>query len=215
MVGVLYSDTAARVVSFIPGEPPGTAIKIPLQSDPVSLMPGAIVVQSRAGGVYRFDLADGSTRKIADGTLVALAGDRVASMTCDDALTCHIGLGPLGKRPQHQVAVPDFFNSYYWQGGNALSPTRDLMAYETNVNGGLAVSVLDLDTGPVVLTARVSTGGQGYPSPLVWSPDGRWLFWVDDGHVKAWSPDRGGDPIELANTEAGSAQMIAASYAAA
>ena len=214
VIGVRYSSTTAQVVSFIPGGARGPTIELPPQSDPVGLVPGAIVLQSRAGGVYRFDLADSSTRQIADGTLVAINGDRVASMTCDDTLKCRIGLGPLGKRPQHQVAVPDAFNSYYAQGGNALSPTRDLVAYETNSNGRIAVAVLDLDTGSVVLSTGVSTGPQGYFSPLVWSPDGRWLFWVDLGKVMAWSPDRGGDPIEFANADAGSAQVIAAAYAA-
>jgi hypothetical protein len=214
VIGVRYSTTAVQLVTFIPGGTRGPTIDLPPQSDPVSLVPGAIVLQSRAGGVYRFDLADSSTRKIADGTMVAIRGDRVASMTCDDTLKCRIGLGPLGKRPQHQVDVPDPFNSYSAQGGNALSPTRDLMAYETNVNGRLAVGVLDLDTGSVVLSTGVSTGPQGFFSPLVWSPDGRWLFWVDLGKVMAWSPDRGGDPIEFSNTDAGSAQVIAAAYSA-
>jgi hypothetical protein len=212
MIGVSYSETATEVVSFIPGDPRGPSIKLPPQGDPVSLVPGAIVLQSRAGGVYRFDLADGSTRKIADGTLVAINGDRVASMTCDNTLQCRIGVGPLGQRPQHQVAVPEPFSGYYGFGGNSLSPTRDLMAYLTNAEGRFQVAVLDLDTGSVVLSAGMSTGPQGNP-PLVWSPDGRWLFWADLGKVMAWSPERGGDPIEFANAEAGSAEMIAAAYA--
>ncbi len=215
IIGVSYSEAAARVVSFLPSGEPGPPIDLPPQSDPVSLVPGGLVLQSRAGGVYRFDLADGSTSKIADGTMVAIAGDRVASMTCDDTLKCSIGLGPLGKRPQHQVAVPDSFSWYFAQGGNALSPTRDLMAYETSVQGRIVVAVIDLDTGSVVLSVNVSTGQQGSNSPLVWSPDGRWLFWVDVGKVKAWSPDRGGDPMEFANSDAGSALVIAASYPAA
>jgi hypothetical protein len=209
VIGVSYTDTAAEARSFTPGGSSGPTIKLPPGSDPVSLVPGAIVLQARTGGVYRFDLAGGATRKIADGTLVAVAGDRVASMTCDDTLKCSIGLGPLGKRPQHQVAVPDPFNSYYGQGGNALSPTRDLVAYETSVQGRLAVAVLDLDTGSVVLSTALSTG-QNSLLPFVWSADGRWLFWVDLGKVMAWSPDRGGNPIEFANTDAGSAQVIAA-----
>ena len=147
--------------------------------------------------------------------MVAIDGERVASMTCDDTLKCSIGLGPLGKRPQHQVAVPDSFSWYFAQGGNELSPTRDLMAYETSVQGRIVVAVMDLDTGSVVLSVDVSTGPQGGYSPLVWSPDGRWLFWVDVGKIKAWSPDRGGDPVEFANSDAGSALVIAATYAAA
>jgi hypothetical protein len=210
VIGVSYTDTAAQAQSFTPGGSPGPTIKLPPGSDPVSLVPGAIVLQARTGGVYRFDLAGGGTRKIADGTLIAIAGDRVASMTCDDTLKCSIGLGPLGKRPQHQVAVPDPFNSWYGQGGNALSPTRDLVAYETNVQGRLAIGVLDLDTGSVVLSTPQSTGQQNFLVPLVWSPDGRWLFWVDLGKVMAWSADRGGNPIEFANADAGSAQIIAA-----
>jgi hypothetical protein len=203
------------VVSFLPSGERGPAINLPPQSDPVSLVPGGLVLQSRAGGVYRFDLADSSTRKIADGTLVAIDGDRVASMTCDDTLKCSIGLGPLGKHPQHQVAVPDAFSWYFAQGGDALAPTRDLIAYETSVQGRYVVAVLDLDTGSVLLSVNVSTSPQGGSiSPLVWSPDGRWLFWVDVGKVMAWSPDRGGDPIEFANSDAGSALVIAASYAA-
>ena len=213
VIGVSYSETAAEVVSFIPGEPRGPAIKLPSQGDPISLVPGAIVLQSRAGGVYRFDLADGKTRKIAEGTLVAINGDRVASMTCDNTLQCQIGVGPVGQRPQHQVAVPEPFAGYYGFGGNSLSPSSDLMAYLTNANGRFEVAVLDLDTGSVVLSAGMSSGPQGN-SPLIWSPDGRWLFWTDLGKVMAWSPERGGDPIEFANAGAGSAEMIAAAYAA-
>ncbi|MEP6660704.1 MAG: hypothetical protein ABJD24_12370 [Acidimicrobiales bacterium] len=215
VIGVSYSEAAARVVSFLPSGERGPAINLPPQSDPVSLVPGGIVLQARAGGVYRFDLADGSTSKIADGIFVAIAGDRVASMTCDDTLKCSIGLGPLGKRPQHQVAVPEPFSWYFAQGGDVLSPTRDLIAYETNVQGRYVVAVLDLDTGSVLLSVNVSTGPQGSISPLVWSPDGRWLFWVDVGKVKAWSPDGGGDPVEFANSDAGAALVIAASYVAA
>jgi sugar lactone lactonase YvrE len=97
--------------------------------------------------------------------------------------------------------------------GNALSPTRDLLAYVSATQGALKNVVLDLDTGNVVLSVSMSTPTGGPPS-LVWSADGRWLFWVDRGKVMAWSPDRGGDPIEFANAHAGSAQTIAAGYSA-
>jgi hypothetical protein len=46
----------------------------------------------------------------------------------------------------------------------------------------------------------------------VWSADGRWLFWVNNGHVNAWSPDRGGDPIDFATDQADSAELIAVGY---
>jgi hypothetical protein len=218
ILAVSYFDTGTELVSIIPGGPREPTVALPAGSDPVAVVPGAVLLQSRAGGVYVFDVASGGVRKVAEGAFIALKGERLASLACDDSMKCHISVGPLGGRPQHQVPVdPQGFNLayayFYGQSLNALSPTRDLLAYTTQTQRGPTNVVLDLATGKVVLSVTLSTGGSG-PAPFVWSADGRWLFWVDRGKVMAWSPDRGGDPVEFANAEAGSAQMIAAGYSA-
>jgi hypothetical protein len=208
VIGVRYDAHETNLVIFAPGDLPDPSIRVPAQSDPAALLANSIVLQARAGGVYRLDLGSGDVHKIADGIFVAAEGNRIASMTCDAALQCRIGIGPMGGRPTHNDAVaPDAYGNFGL--GGALSPTRDLLALQMNVSGRQSAVVLDLDTGIVVLDTQISSGSQAF-SPFVWSADGRWLFWVDVGQVRAWSPDRGGEPIAFANAQAGSADLIAA-----
>ena len=213
LIGLSYDNTGGQLVSLVPGGPRDALIALPEQSDLVGLRPGAVLLQSRTGGVYRLDVVTGSAAKIADGAFVAAAGNRIASVTCDDALSCRIGIGAFGEQPDHQIAaVPGLAaEGFYYGGGPALSPTRDLVAYGTAFEGlPTVVVVLDLDTGTTVLTRELFPGPVG--PQFVWSADGRWLFWVNNGHVNAWSPDRGGDPIDFATDHAGSAELIAAGY---
>lgn len=211
LVGVSYAENELHARAFIPGAVGDAAMTLPSQSEPVAMLPGGIVLQAASGGVYRFDLASGVSSKIADGLFVAAQGDRVVSMVCDD-VTCHVGVAPLGGRPSHEAAIaPEGLNlGKYGRGGNALAPSRNLLAYGTMAQGRPTFSVLDLDTEAVVLSGVPYSGPAA--TPFVWSADGRWLFWVESGRVKAWSPDRGGAPIEFADAEAGSADLIAAGF---
>ena len=213
LVGLSYSDTGGRVVSLIPGGALDELTALPVQTDIVGLRPGTVLLQSRAGGVYEIDAATGNAAKVAEGSFLAAAGTRIASVTCDETLSCRIGIGPFGAPPDHQVDVVPGLDAggFYYGGGPALSPTRDLVAYGTAF-GGLptVVVVLDLDTGATVLRRELFPGPVG--PQFVWSADGRWLFWVNNGHVNAWSPDRGGDPIDFATDQAGSAELIAAGF---
>lgn len=213
LVALRYSENARQVVLLTPGGSAPTNLPLPGSSDPVAVVPGGVALQSRAGGVYQVDLTNGAVHKIAEGAFVAAAGNRVASVTCDDALKCRMGIGPFGGRPTHQVAIaPDALDyGYYGLGSNALSPTRDLVAYLTSDGGRVLVEVLDLDTGDVALSVAM-TSGPGNGPPFVWSADGRWLFWTDGGQVKAWSPDRGGEPLTFANNLAASADMMTLAY---
>ena len=219
VLAVSYADTRPGLVSVVPGGPRDPTVALPAASDPVAVVPGAVLLQSRAGGVYQFDLVDSNTHKIAEGAFIAVEGNRLASLACDDSMKCKIAVGPLGGRPEHQVTVAaeEFNLTYFYFSGQdmrALSPTRDLLAYMTQTQRGLRNVVLDLASGDVLLSVTVSTTGTTPPSALVWSPDGRWLFWVDSGHVKAWSPDRGGSPLEFVHPEAGAAQVITGGYSA-
>ncbi|MEP6660703.1 MAG: hypothetical protein ABJD24_12365 [Acidimicrobiales bacterium] len=213
LIGLSYNDTGGRVVSLVPGGARDELIALPEQTDIVGLRPGTVLLQSRAGGVYEIDAATGVAAKVAEGSFLAAAGNRIASVTCDEALSCRIGIGPLGAPPDHQVDVVPGLEAggFYYGGGPALSPTRDLVAYGTAF-GGLptVVVVLDLDAGATVLRRELFPGPVG--PQFVWSPDGRWLFWVNNGHVNAWSPDRGGDPIDFATDQAGSAELIAVGF---
>lgn len=214
LVGLRYNDPIPQVELITPGTAPTTYQPLPLQSDPVAVSSsGGIVLQSRTGGVYTLDMASGQIHKIAEGAVMGVAGNRVASVTCDDALKCRIGIGPFGGRPTHQVAVASATLNfgYFGIGTNALSPTRDLVALLTSSGGPPVVEVLDLDTGDVVLSAAMTAGPSNGP-PFVWSADGKWLFWTDGGQIRAWSPDRRGEPITFANSLAASAEMIALAY---
>ena len=176
VLAVGYSETGTGLVSVIPGGPRDPTVALPAATDPVAVVPGAVLLQSCVGGVYRFDLADSSTRKIAEGAFIAVKGDRLASLACDESMKCHIAVGPLGGRPEHQVTVAaeEFNLAYYYVSGQstkALSPTCDLLAYSTQTQRGQRNVVLDLASGDVLLSVTVSTTGTTPPSALVWSPE--------------------------------------------
>ena len=213
LIGLSFNNTGGRVVSLDPGGPRVELSALPEQTDIVGLRPGSVLVQSRAGGVYEIDATTGGAAKIAEGSFLASAGKRIASVTCDEALQCKIGVGAFGAPADHQLDVVPGLDAggFYYGGGPKLSPTRDLMAYGSAFEGLPAVVVvLDLDTGATVLTRELFPGPVG--PQFVWSADGRWLFWVNNGHVNAWSPDRGGDPIDFATDVAGSAELIAIGF---
>jgi hypothetical protein len=156
---------------------------------------GGLVVDA-AGELVLYDPVTGAGRRLADGRVLALDGNRLARWACDPALTCWLAVGTvddpdaaridLGQAEELAAAARPFFSAA------ALSPDGRWLAF---LRAGEALpdfAALDLESGEVSIPpAGSATGGQsfGFAEPFAWS--GSWLFTIGDQGVQAWDVESG------------------------
>lgn len=189
----LFSDVIGVAEQIgLDGARLGVSVELPsapLVADPA----GGLVVQV-PGGVFQVE-PEGATR-ITPGRLVAIGADHALSHECDDQLICDYGIVDRATGMRSALLLGEALGEQPFLGttwtptsGSAFSPDGASVAVEWigTVNGfRAALVVLDLETGAV--TEVAATIGA---VPYAWSPDGRVLFYVHGGSLKALDIDTG------------------------
>ena len=168
------------------GAPAGQAVwHLPADADlSVPDGQGYLLVQ-KGGAVY--DARPTAMRRVATGTLAAAGPSAWLVSRCQSATRCvNVVIDPAtgGRRTLPGSADLVGYPTPSWPPG-LISPDGGLAALPSYGPGNsTAVRFVDLRTG-AEHSVTATFGGKGWPA-LVWSPDGRWLFWVTpDGAVKA------------------------------
>lgn len=164
------------------GTPLGPVIEMPANSWPV-------LVDPRTGGVAvavagrSYVVLDEGVEHLADGQIVNLSEDVVVAYGCDEALVCSLSRtdrttgevtvvppDPTLDEPLRWDSVAD------WGGADSsISPDGRWSAvigssWRSSVSG-----IVELASGRFVELTEISA-----PPTVVWSPDSRWAFYVDD-----------------------------------
>jgi hypothetical protein len=141
-----------------------------------------------ASGVYRVDESGDRPQRLSTEAVVAWSASILIVQRCDDRFACQWdGIDRATGEQRSLGAAP-------WGGsvlGPHLSPDGTHLAYVGGIGGPTlpAVEVMDLATGArLALDHQAAlTSMSGGWTGLVWSVDGRWLFWVADaGTLRAW-----------------------------
>jgi hypothetical protein len=155
--------------------------------------PGAVAVQS-PGGFYRATI-DGSTvsmERLWPRPPLVYSSGALLDLDCDDNLECHLQVVDRGTGAAH--AVPgDLAGTVFPNFDSALSADGRWLAtvnYDGTA-GSPRLVVYDLTTGAVVLhdagVLPTNYGTLGTPQSAEFSPDGRWLVYLDlTGDLRLW-----------------------------
>jgi hypothetical protein len=148
---------------------------------------GALLIQI-GGGAYRVDESGAAPQLVTADMLVAWSASSLVVQRCDDRFECGWELVDRATGEHHSLGAAPWGGSVQ---GSELSPDGSHLAYVGGIGGPTApaVEVMDLATGARVVldhTAALTASLQRREG-LVWSADGRWLFWVTaDGILRAW-----------------------------
>jgi hypothetical protein len=157
------------------GRRTGETTELPEGVIPIGGVTGGLVLDS-PDGVFLLD-REGNARRVASGSAVGAFGSSVVHRACDDDLRCSLYITDVETGERRQVAggseIPPA--GFAEQG---VSPDGRLLFSFTYAEAGGAVTLLDLEAGEVAFEAGPEFVGGG--GGAVWSPDGRWLFWLDD-----------------------------------
>lgn len=162
------------------GAPTGRSVTLPGGAWPLVADGGALVVQA-TGMLYR--VTPDASALLARGELVGLSEDLVVAFQCDDTMAC--GMVVIDRATDARRAVPaapdgdavlaatGFVGP---SAGTGVSPDGRWVTGVKYDSFGLEFGLLDLDTGEFV----VLPGVQFMPS-ATWSPDGRFLIYLNSG----------------------------------
>jgi hypothetical protein len=169
------TDTTVREIDLT-GQRTGETTELPEGVIPVGGVTGGLVLDS-PDGVFLLD-RDGNARRVAPGSAVGAFGSSVVHRACEDDLRCSLYITDVETGARRQIAggseIPPA--GFAEQG---VSPDGRLLFSFSYAESGAAVTLLDLEAGEVAFEAGPELAGAG--GGAVWSPDGRWLFWLDDG----------------------------------
>jgi hypothetical protein len=156
-----------------------------------------LIVQGPSG-IY---VLEGETpRRVADGKVLAVVGDRVIRAICDERLACSMSAVDLVTGAEQQLAAPPeamaAVNFRLPPYAPQVSPDLQRVAVTLFDFGQSSVFVIDLAAGSVhTVPGADSRAG----SPVAWSADGEWLLYQpDDEPVQAWRR-RGGYRTSVAD----------------
>lgn len=212
LVGVAGDDAFWRIDDALATGGPGSVELIgndgvllgptlDLPAYPVLADPAGGVVVDVAGDTYRIDPA-GSTR-LTTGELLAISATQVIVYECDDALQCAYqrvdrSTGDRSEVPVTDALGPDADLARPWWplAGALISPDGEAvvtLSFDRDEERGFreTLGVLDLVTGAFVELAENRD-----TTPVVWAPDGAFVFYVAGGRLYAF--DRAvGESIEV------------------
>ncbi len=158
----------------------GETTALPEGVVPVGGVTGGLVLDT-PDGVFLLD-REGNARRVATGSVVGTFGSSVVHRSCSDDLRCSLYVTDVETGERRQVSggseVPAF--QFAEQG---VSPDGRLLFSFVYAETGRTVTVFDLEGGEVAFE-----GGPelvGHAAGAVWSPDGRWLFWLESGDPAA------------------------------
>lgn len=143
-------------------------------------------VVHKAGRIWLRD-DGGNFQPVTDGVLIAYDGRNLAMVRCDTPDDCRIEVGPPDNPDLRSVPVPrDFLGRPIesWTGSSAISPDGTRLAMLDQRVLALP-NWIDLDTGEHIGRSD-SANSQ---SPVMWSPDGRWLAYVSSENIVVWDTE--------------------------
>ena len=162
----------------IDGTPVGPVRQLALQ---VYLEDGAGGLIGRGpGGYYVFAPEDGRPSLLSDGEMVSVDAQRIVDLVCDDVLTCRWRVRDRAGGEARLLETPPDTGELYVGGAGAASPDGRWVAFD---DGGGRLHVLDLQSG---VMNRIGTAGGYYYGGFTWSADSSWLFWSENGSLRAW-----------------------------
>jgi hypothetical protein len=173
--GAGATDTTVREIDLT-GLRTGETTELPEGVTPIGGVTGGLVLDS-PDGVFLLD-RDGNARRVANGSAVGAFGSSVVHRACDDALRCSLYVTDVstGER-RHVTGGSEIPPAGFAEQG--VSPDGRLLFSFSYAESGTAVTMLDLEAGEVAFESGPSL--TGFAGGAVWSPDGRWLFWIDEG----------------------------------
>ncbi|MEP6660705.1 MAG: hypothetical protein ABJD24_12375 [Acidimicrobiales bacterium] len=158
------------------------------------------LVEANGGGVYLV-APDGSTpRRVAEGSLLTANGDRIATVACDEALTCSLIVTKVAGGVEQSTPLKDGdLSGYFPTMVAALSPDGHRLAYVIQGARQAQLRVLDLVANRVLFEGPWERADDLVLSsnPLVWSPDGDFLAWADKDGLEILEAGAGTGPARI------------------
>jgi RNA polymerase subunit RPABC4/transcription elongation factor Spt4 len=159
------------------------------------------LVEANGGGVYLV-APDGSTpRRVAEGSFLTANNDRIATVSCDETLTCSLVVTSVAGGVEHstQLQAGDL-NGYFPTLVAALSPDGSRLAYVNQGARQAQLRVLDLVDNRVLFEGPWERADDLVLSsnPLVWSPDSNFLAWADKDGLQILDAGAGRGPTQIA-----------------
>jgi hypothetical protein len=197
-VRVTAANTQAAQLQQLDGSPAGPTLTVTDGTVLGDDGTGSLLVQTN-DGVVRFDPDGASAQRVTGDTLVAWSASTLVVQRCEAQQTCSWDVidratgatRSLGRPPPGAV-----------EDGAQLSPDGAWLACLV-VDPGASAPTLDaieLASGNrAVLDPSVMMPPNRNANAAVWSPDGRWLFWLSDtGALQAWAAGSPG-PVAVDN----------------
>lgn len=140
----------------------------------------------KAGAVWLLS-ADGGLESVTEGVPVAYDGLYLTMVRCNRPDDCRIEVGPPDQPSLRSVPVPENFAGRAIESWTtSVSVSRDGSRLAVVDRRGVSLPTwIDLDTG--IDTTRSES--VNHDSPVVWSPDGRWLAYAFGDDVIAWDTE--------------------------
>jgi hypothetical protein len=186
-VRVTGPDTQVAQLEHVDGSPAGPMLTVTDGTVLGDDGTGSLLVQT-TNGVVRFDPDGASAQRMSGSPLVAWTAAMLVTQSCDAQLNCVWtavdrttgATRSLGPPPPGAVIR-----------GGQLSPDGMWMAYLVVGPGSTrpTLQAIELASGNrLILDPTVMMPPNRNANDAVWSPDGRWLFWLTDaGVLRAWA----------------------------
>ncbi len=174
----------------VPGrEPPESVIERTLTGDldPVGRWNDQLVVQ-KAGKTWLLDVQGDGGRLLTDGQLMSFDGQHLVTFACNGPTECRIQVGTPDQPASVSVAVPENLvarDSSAWGPSATVSDDGRRLAIVDDTGAFSAPTVVDLTTEEVTVGTDIVNGN----SPLMWSPDGRFLTYAFGDDLVLWDID--------------------------
>jgi hypothetical protein len=175
------TDTYIREVDM-DGVVTGETTELPEGVIPVGGVTGGLVVDS-PDGVFLLD-REGNYRRVAAGSAVGAFGSSVVHRACTDQLRCSLYITDVETGERRQVGRGGEIPAGTF-GQQGVSPDGRLLFSFTYADAATEITLLDLEAGEVAFASGPELAG--FNGGAVWSPDGRWLFWIQDGDTPGGS----------------------------
>ena len=132
------------------------------------------------GGYYVFAPEDGRPSLLSEGEMVSVDAQRIVDLVCDDVLTCRWRVHDRAGGEPRLLEMPPNPGELYLSGGGVASPDGRWVGFD---DGEGRLQLLDLQSGAI---SRFGTAGGYYYGGVAWSADSSWMFWSENGSLRAW-----------------------------
>ena len=184
-----FNDPSLYEQVDIAGEPTGVVLELPVdtwvqRTDPL----GGLIVEATGKS---YSISESGVSLIGAGRLVGLSADIAVLRDCDEVLRCGLFVidRPTGavRALELEAELTPIDSIYGWGPAGhvrAISPDGTMIAVMLPSTVGQHLGLIDLSSGAVV-----DLGTAWWAPMVVWSPDGRFAFFLDG------EPDFGGSGV--------------------